>query len=109
PDREPLGPADFKIWHTSRISPDSVGRGWTIPADPIRPGIRDAVNELTAKLGSLAVDEPWGVAPPAPDPRADRAGSPSGNHDQGPVARPTALLPAGQRSLSSRLQAGVAR
>jgi protein-tyrosine sulfotransferase len=30
-ERERFGPADYKIWHTSRITSDSVGRGWTIP------------------------------------------------------------------------------
>ncbi len=37
-ERERTGPADFKIWQTSRIS-DSIGRGWTIPVRRIPSAI----------------------------------------------------------------------
>ena len=30
-DREEFGPGDHKIWYTSEVSPDSIGRGWSIP------------------------------------------------------------------------------
>jgi hypothetical protein len=73
PGREPQGPADFKIWDTSRISTDSVGRGWTVPADQIYPRTRDAVSALCAKLGYLAVGPAWGMAPAPPDPRLNGA------------------------------------
>lgn len=107
PDREPLGPADFKIWHTSRITADSVGRGWTLPADHIRPRMRDAVNELTAKLGYLPVDAHWGVAPSAPDPRLRR--TQPGSADSEPRMRRNMLLSAEERTLGDRLQRGLAR
>lgn len=61
-ERERFGPADYKIWHTSRITSDSVGRGWTIPAGLIFPHIRVAVNELCRKLGYVPPDENWGTA-----------------------------------------------
>ena len=42
PERERLGPADYKIWHTSRITAGSVGRGWSVPAGADHPaGHRD--------------------------------------------------------------------
>jgi len=106
-DREPLGPADFKIWHTSEIRPDSVGRGWALPAQHIRPAMRDAVNELTARLGYLSVDEHWGLAASAPDPR--KRGPQLGSGTVGSAQRGSGLvLPPGQRLLGSRVEAGLA-
>lgn len=61
-ERERFGPADYKIWHTSQISMNSLGRGWTIPAGLIGPQVRDAINELCANLGYLPVDDGWGTA-----------------------------------------------
>ncbi|MGH3171512.1 MAG: sulfotransferase family protein [Trebonia sp.] len=61
-ERERFGPADYKIWHTSRISGDSVGRGWTVPAGLIGPQVREAINELCGKLGYVPVDDDWGDA-----------------------------------------------
>jgi hypothetical protein len=62
PDRERSGPADYKIWHTSQITTDSVGRGWSVPAGMIPPPVREQINELAGKLGYLPVDERWGTA-----------------------------------------------
>ncbi len=62
PERERIGRADYKIWHTSRITADSLGRGWSIPAHLIEPGAAARVNELVDRLGYIGVDEKWGVA-----------------------------------------------
>ncbi len=65
-ERERFGPADYKIWYTSTISPDSVGRGWSVPAGMIAPPVLATINELAGKLGYLPVDADWGTsAPPA--------------------------------------------
>jgi hypothetical protein len=65
-ERERFGPADHKIWYTSKISSDSVGRGWSVPAGMIPPPVREQVNQLAARLGYLPVDGGWGTsAPPA--------------------------------------------
>jgi hypothetical protein len=61
-ERERFGPADYKIWHTSQISNDSVGRGWTVPAGLIGPQVRAAINELCGELRYLPVDDSWGTA-----------------------------------------------
>jgi hypothetical protein len=61
-ERERFGPADYKIWNTSRITADSVGRGWTVPAGLIGPQVHAALNELCGKLGYVPVDENWGTA-----------------------------------------------
>lgn len=82
PGHERLGPADHKIWHTSRIGADSVGRGEAVPAGLIPPPILDAINGLLDQLGYVRVDESWGTADmPAgvrmPDPAARDIGAPS--------------------------------
>jgi len=71
PERERFGPADYKIWHTSKITSDSVGRGWSIPAGLIPAQVRATMNELAGKLGYVPVDEGWGTADAPADLRAD--------------------------------------
>ena len=67
PERERFGPGDHKIWYTSKISTDSVGRGWSVPAGLIAPQLRAMMNELAGKLGYLAVDAEWGTSEPPAD------------------------------------------
>ncbi len=65
-ERERSGPADYKIWYTSKITGNSVGRGWSVPAAMIPPPVRQMMNELAERLGYLPVDDAWGTtAPPA--------------------------------------------
>ena len=108
PERDPTGPADFKIWQTSEITTDSVGRGWSVPATPIRPALRDAINVLTGKLGYVRVDEYWGAAAAAPDLRLHGSGPLAAGTASAP-ARGGALVPLGHRALAARLEAGVAK
>ncbi len=61
-DRERFGPADYKIWHTSAISTESVGRGWTVPAGLIGPLVRENMNNFCGRLGYLAIEDNWGTA-----------------------------------------------
>ncbi len=64
--RERSGPADYKIWYTSKVSTDSIGRGWSVPTTLIAPQVLATMNELAAQLGYLAVGDSWGTtAPPA--------------------------------------------
>lgn len=66
-ERERFGPADHKIWYTSKIRPDSMGRGWSVPAAMISPELVDVINEMAARLGYLAVDGDWGNSEPPAD------------------------------------------
>ncbi len=68
-DRERFGPGDHKIWATSQVSGDSVGRGESVPAGLIAPPVTTAINELAADLGYLPVDEEWGTPGRTADPR----------------------------------------
>lgn len=74
PERERLGAGDYKIWHTTRISADSVGRGWAVPAGMMGPALMAAVNELAGKLGYAPVDKDWGIAAVPPDVRLPGTG-----------------------------------
>ncbi|HSZ39489.1 MAG TPA: sulfotransferase [Trebonia sp.] len=55
------GPGDHKIWQTTRVSADSVGRGWDIPPRLIPPPLLAAVNTLAGGLGYLPVTRNWGT------------------------------------------------
>ena len=66
-ERERFGPADNKIWYTSQISDDSVGRGWSVPAAMIAPQLLSVMNELADRLGYLAVNGDWGTREPPAD------------------------------------------
>ena len=86
-ERERFGPADYKIWATSAISGDSVGKGESVPSGLIPPQIAAAINELTGKLGYLPVDAEWGTPGRPADPRVpDTIRSPALVCGGGPVA-----------------------
>ena len=69
PERERFGPADHKIWATSEITADSVGKGESIPVGLIPPPITNAINELAGKLGYRPIDGEWGTPGMPADPR----------------------------------------
>jgi len=105
-ERERFGPADHKIWATSQVSGDSVGRGESVPAGLIAPPVTAAINELAAELGYLPVDTDWGTPGRAADPRVPDTirgvAVPSGG---GPAPGSQAL----EESLRSRLEAAGGR
>jgi hypothetical protein len=103
PERERHGRGDFKIWQTSRIGTDSVGRGWSVPAYLIEPDVIATINGLAAKLGYVQVSREWSVADTPPDLRVD---SPA------PVARGadgTRPVPRLYVKLGELLQSGLFR
>lgn len=114
-DRERFGPADYKIWYTSQISSDSVGRGWSVPAAMIAPPVLAAVNELAEKLGYIPVDGEWGTSEPPKDIRAPmvaHAVAASLASDDaapdGPASEDDVITgPAQSNLLGSRLEAGL--
>jgi sulfotransferase family protein len=74
-ERERSGPADYKIWHTTSISPASVGRGWTLPVGMIPESVLGQMNEMAGRLGYLQVDSQWGATAAPDDMRADGRGA----------------------------------
>jgi Sulfotransferase family len=79
---ERFGPADYKIWSTSRISHDSVGRGWSIPAGMIAAPVLGAMNELAARLGYVTVESAWGTSEPPADLRTNAPADPLAHETQ---------------------------
>jgi Sulfotransferase family len=104
-DRETTGPADYKIWQTSQITADSVGRGWSIPANSIGAALRGAMNGLAGKLGYIPVSEYWGAAATPPDLRVRGSGPLSAVP---PARNEGGLAPLGHQMLATRLEAGLA-
>jgi hypothetical protein len=96
-----FGPADYKIWATSTISAESVGRGWSVPVRLIPDQLLTRVNELADVLGYVPVGADWGtgarpanlVVRDAPCPIQPDGGTP----------------PPWARGLGDRLTAGLAR
>ncbi len=107
PDRERGGGSDYKIWHTSQITTDSVGRGWSIPAHMIEPAMAARMNQLADRLAYIRVDATWGVADVPPDfrvlPPGEAAGPPATS------AHATQQMPRAFLKLGELLQAGLFR
>jgi protein-tyrosine sulfotransferase len=105
PERERYGPADYKIWYTSQITTDSIGRGWSVPAGLIAPPVLATINELAGKLGYVPVDGEWGTCEPPADLRL-----PAGGADASAAARAPDRAAAGAASsqlLATALRAGL--
>jgi hypothetical protein len=104
-DRERAGPGDYKIWTTSGINSDSVGRGWSIPAHLIPEPATATLNDLAGKLGYVPIDGSWGTANRPPDLRLPVDGQVLPGR---PGTAPGAL-PSGARLLGERIQTGLPR
>ena len=103
-DRERFGPADHKIWATSAVTGNSVGRGESVPAALIMPQVTTAINELTSKLGYMPVDGDWGSPGRSADPRVpDTIKGVTSSRGQPPDDRPAAEDGQLQQSLQSSL------
>jgi Sulfotransferase family len=119
PGHQRFGPGDYKIWNTSGVSADSVGRGWTMPAGKIPAPLLGRVNELADVLGYIRVGEQWGTgAKPAdlrtpkdePSPVAVREpGREPGTASDGAPGRAPAALPDWALAVDERVRTGLAR
>ena len=91
PGHQRFGPGDYKIWNTSGVSANSVGRGWTMPAGKIPAPVLGRVNELADVLGYIRVGEQWGTGANRPicgpgndDPARPPGGEAGGEPDLAP-------------------------
>ena len=99
-EHERYGPADHKIWYTSKISQGSVGRSDSLPVGLIPPSVLESINRLLDKLGYVQVDGSWGTA--------DMPGSLLVSPDEDKEHAPSAPPP-GAEVVADRLAAGLAR
>jgi protein-disulfide isomerase len=105
-ERERTGPGDFKIWNTSQITDDSVGRGWSVPADLIPAPLTETVNGLIDRLGYIRIDGNWGTVRKPGDLRLPAEGQASARKVAGPGS---GQVPPGSLLVSERLQVGLRR
>jgi len=63
------GPGDEKIWFTTRVSTETIGRGVKVPAAALPSPLREQINEALGQLGYRAIDENWNNVPGPLDPR----------------------------------------
>lgn len=103
-ERERFGAGDFKIWNTSQITGESVGRGWAVPANLMAP-VTPTINQLADRLGYVRVDDGWGASARPGDMRVSANGEASAQ--PAPAHAAVGPVPPGSLLVSQRLQAGL--
>lgn len=68
-EHEGDGPGDEKIWFTSKVTSDAIGRGVKVPAGGLPAPLRAEVNELLSKLDYREINKSWNTAVGPADPR----------------------------------------
>ncbi len=63
------GPGDEKIWFTTKVGTETIGRGVKVPAEALPPPLREQINEVLGRLGYRAVEQDWNDSPVQLDPR----------------------------------------
>jgi hypothetical protein len=106
-ERERFGRSDFKIWNTSQVRTDSVGRGWTVPAAMLPAALIASMNELNTSLGYRQVDGAWGTAERPANMLAGAHSPAAGGGVEGAAEDETETV--GSRLLGERLTAGLGR
>lgn len=87
------GPGDEKIWFTTKVSTETLGRGVKVPGDALPGPLRAQVNEALANLGYREVGPEWNNVPGPVDPRLPGSGP-----GTGPTVKATAGVPRANRS-----------
>lgn len=65
------GPGDEKIWFTTEVRADSLGRGVGVPVAALPLPTRQAINQILGKLDYRLIDDEWNAVAGPVDPRAD--------------------------------------
>jgi hypothetical protein len=105
-EHERNGPSDFKIWWTSEIKSNSVGRGEGIPAGLIPMQAVEAMNALLDQLEYLRIDESRVTPGMSPDPRLPETAPPS--ERQANLPEKDCIAEPQSRLLDSRITAAIA-
>jgi protein-tyrosine sulfotransferase len=95
------GPGDEKIWFTTRVNPETMGRGVNVPAAALPSSVREKANQVLGKLGYRQVTDEWNDAPGPVDPRLPGSLGASGGPATGTAAGPA---PAVVRALRERIR-----
>jgi hypothetical protein len=94
-------PGDKKIWFTSKVKTESLGRGVRVPASWMPARMREDINQVLEQLEYRLIDNLWNDAVGPTDPRARRPEAPGVAADRGSPDNPE--LSAAVRELSRRL------
>jgi hypothetical protein len=97
------GPGDEKLWFTTKVDSNSMGRGVSVPAAALPGPLRGMINEALAKLGYRKVDPEWNAAVGPFDPRADNGAGAEEGAANGDRARAGGKVKAAISSISDRL------
>jgi hypothetical protein len=101
---ERLSQGDHKVWWTSEITSDSVGRGQAVPPVLLTPPVADQVNTLLSQLSYVRVEATWGTAHSPADPREPGSG-PSADQCSPKPKTPAVARPV----LEERLRLGLSK
>jgi hypothetical protein len=105
------GPGDEKIWFTTKISAETMGRGVRVPAAALPQPLRDQINETLATLGYRAVTDDWNDTVLQLDPRLPESVSGAGgtgtdqgqpSEDERMASAPAPVLKAVEKRIRSR-------
>lgn len=97
------GPGDEKIWFTTKISGDTIGRGINVPADALPPTLREEINGLLNRLDYRTIGPDWNDAPGVLDPRrSDTISVPGEPTANGAVSAATSVIRALRHRIGSR-------
>jgi putative sterol carrier protein len=100
------GPGDHKIWFTSQVGRDSLGRGTRVPTQMLPPELLQAVNETLDRLAYRQVDDDWKSMTGPADPRVNVAEGVGGPAMEDPAIGPEAArLKTAVAEISRRLSA----
>jgi hypothetical protein len=102
--RPRFGPADHKIWDTTRVHADSVGRGVRVPVRTLPPVILGMINELHGELGYGQIDEHWNDVAAA---HVLSGPAPEAGTEAGPPAQAASQLEELESMLMARLPDGI--
>jgi hypothetical protein len=81
------GPGDEKIWFTTKVSTETLGRGVKVPAAALPAPLRGQINQNLAKLGYRAVTDDWNNTARQLDPRLPDTASGAAGADPAQCAR----------------------
>jgi hypothetical protein len=95
------GPGDEKLWFTTKVTSDSMGRGVSVPAAALPSPLRSRINEVLAKLDYRIVDTEWNATVGPFDPRADTGAESEASNDH--QVREGGKVKAAIRAINDRL------
>jgi hypothetical protein len=93
------GPGDEKLWFTSKVHDQSMGRGVVVPVAAVPAPMQKAANDLLTRFGYRLINAEWNKSTSLADPRADIAAD-----SERPGAPVSDEIPAVIRAIRERIE-----